>query len=165
MPKRFRGSDGLDRCRLCSCQSQPGGGSEWPAGDSAHCDRCGSRETRAARDASRSHDPDGQSLHYTWFHYAEAGGTDTKLAAVTISGADTPTAVVTATSACRPQWLSGIGPCSGTGTAHIILAVTDDGSPRLTSYRRVILNVRGGHQSEPRPWGSGCRTITHFQHF
>jgi hypothetical protein len=92
-------------------------------------------------DASRSHDPDGQSLHYTWFHYAEAGGTDTKLAAVTISGADTPTAVVTATSACRPQWLSGIGPCSGTGTAHIILAVMDDGSPRLTSYRRIILNV------------------------
>jgi len=31
--------------------------------------------------------------------------------------------------------------CSETGTAHIILAVTDDGSPRLTSYRRIILNV------------------------
>src|ERR1035441_2937791 len=49
IPKRLRGSDGLDRCRLWSCQSQPGGGSEWPVGDSAHCDRCGSRETRAAR--------------------------------------------------------------------------------------------------------------------
>jgi len=26
-------------------------------------------------DASRSHDPDGQELHFHWFHYAEAGGT------------------------------------------------------------------------------------------
>ena len=92
-------------------------------------------------DASHSNDPDGQNLHYIWFHYAEAGGTDAKLAAVTISGADTPTAVVTATAVCRPQWLRRAGDCSGTGTAHIILAVTDDGSLRLTSYRRVILNV------------------------
>jgi hypothetical protein len=102
-------------------------------------------------DASGSHDPDGQGLHYTWFHYAEAGGTGTNLAAVTISDTDTATAVVTATAACRPQWLPGVVPCSGTGTAHVILAVTDDGAPRLTSYRRIILNVRGGHQSEPRP--------------
>ena len=54
-------------------------------------------------DASGSHDPDGQGLHYTWLHYAEAGGTGTNLAAVTISDADTATAVVTATAACRPN--------------------------------------------------------------
>ena len=29
----------------------------------------------------------------------------------------------------------------GTGTMHIILAVTDHGSPRLTRYRRVIVEV------------------------
>ena len=29
----------------------------------------------------------------------------------------------------------------GTGTMHIILAVTDNGSPRLTRYRRVIIEV------------------------
>ncbi len=92
-------------------------------------------------DASRSHDPDGQSLHYKWFHYAEAGSTGANLAAVIIAGADTPRAVVTPTAACRPLWLPMPALCTGIGTAHIILAVTDDGSPRLTSYRRIILNV------------------------
>ncbi len=29
------------------------------------------------------------------------------------------------------------------GTAHIILAVEDNGSPTLTSYRRVILTIKG----------------------
>jgi len=29
----------------------------------------------------------------------------------------------------------------GTGTMHIILAVTDHGSPRLTRYARVIIDV------------------------
>jgi hypothetical protein len=28
--------------------------------------------------------------------------------------------------------------------AHILLAVTDDGSPSLTSYRRIILHVVPG---------------------
>ena len=91
-------------------------------------------------DASLSRDPDGQPLHYAWFHYAEAGGTGTNLAAITITGADTPKAVVTPTSSCRPQWFARAR-CFGTSTAHIILAVTDEGSPRLTSYRRVILTV------------------------
>jgi hypothetical protein len=31
--------------------------------------------------------------------------------------------------------------CTGIGTAHVILAVTDEGSPPLTSYRRIILTV------------------------
>jgi len=91
-------------------------------------------------DASRTHDPDaGQTLHYTWFDYAEAGGTDTNVAAVTIAGASGAVAVVTPTSPCRAQWTTR--PCSGSGKAHIIVAVTDDGSPQLTSYRRIILNV------------------------
>jgi hypothetical protein len=29
----------------------------------------------------------------------------------------------------------------GTGTIHVILAVTDHGAPRLTRYRRVIIDV------------------------
>ena len=95
-----------------------------------------------ALDASGSHDPDGQALHYNWFHYAEAGGTGANLAAVTVAGADTAKAMVTPTAVCRAPWLPANAHCAGSGTAHIILAVTDDGTPRLTSYRRIILQVR-----------------------
>lgn len=92
-------------------------------------------------DATHTHDPDGQALQFKWFLYAEAGGTGTNLAAVTIAGADSAKAVITPTTACRSNWLQATPGCAGAGTAHIILAVTDDGSPRLTSYRRIILNV------------------------
>jgi hypothetical protein len=94
-------------------------------------------------DASTSHDPDAdQTLHYNWFHYSEAGVTGTNPAAVKITAGNTPKATITATSTCRSKWLPLGPPCSGPGVAHIILAVTDDGSPSLTSYRRIILNVR-----------------------
>ena len=99
-------------------------------------------------DASTSHDPDGQSLHFSWFHYAEAGSASGPLAGVALSGADTAKAVATATAACRPLGAPAAPPCPGTGTAHIILAVTDDGSPPLTSYRRVILTVRQGESHQ-----------------
>jgi len=95
-----------------------------------------------ALDAGGSHDPDGQALHYNWFHYAEAGSTGANLAAVTVAGADAAKAVVTPTAVCRAAWLPTNAHCSGNGTAHIILAVTDDGTPRLTSYRRIILQVQ-----------------------
>ena len=93
--------------------------------------------------ASTSRDPDGNALRYLWFHYPEAGAADGNLAAVTITGADSEKAVVTPTAACRPEWLPRSRSCP-VGVAHIILAVTDDGSPALTSYRRVILTVHAG---------------------
>ena len=46
---------------------------------------------------------------------------------MTISNGATPVATVTP---------------NAPGTAHVILAVTDDGSPALTSYRRVILTIQ-----------------------
>ncbi len=91
-------------------------------------------------DASQSSDPDAQQLTFHWFHYAEAGSADGNLAALTLTGADTPRLTVRADAPCRPLWLPLI-PCKGEGTAHIILAVTDNGAPRLTAYRRVILHV------------------------
>jgi len=47
---------------------------------------------------------------------------------------------VHADAPCQARWVPLI-PCKGDGTAHVILAVTDEGTPRLTSYRRVILHV------------------------
>ena len=93
-------------------------------------------------DASRTSDPDGQPLHFTWFHYPEAGSTGATLGAVEIAGAGTSVATVTPTATCRPNWLNRAGSCPPNGTAHLILAVTDEGTPRLTSYRRIILNIR-----------------------
>jgi len=94
-------------------------------------------------DATGTRDPDGQTLHYHWFHYGEAGLADGNLADVSLAGADTAKTLVTATAVCRAKWLRLGPPCSGDRVAHIILTVTDDGSPRLTSYRRVILRVHG----------------------
>jgi hypothetical protein len=97
-------------------------------------------------DASHTQDPDKQQLQYRWFHYAEAGGTGASLAAVSISGADTDKAIVTPTATCRAAWLDLKKSCPPDGVAHIILAVSDNGSPRLTSYRRVVLTVHGATQ-------------------
>jgi hypothetical protein len=93
-------------------------------------------------DATGSKDPDGQKLRYKWWVYEEAGLTGMHGADVSINGAESPVAQVTVNSACRAAWIPGLIPCVGVGVAHIILEVTDDGSPRMTSYRRIILHVR-----------------------
>jgi len=86
--------------------------------------------------AEGSTDPDGDALSYRWFYYSEPGSFTTSSARtgapVAIDGADTPTAsfTVPTTRVLR------------NGTMHFILAVTDDGSPKLTRYRRVIVDVQ-----------------------
>jgi hypothetical protein len=99
-------------------------------------------------DAAGSTDPNGRALHFHWFHYAEAGIADGNRSTVTLAGADLPHAEVAATAVCAPAWLPGLIPCKGDGVAHIILAVTNDGSPPMTSYRRIILHVH------PSPGGA-----------
>jgi len=93
-------------------------------------------------DAAGSADPDGNRLNYRWYHYAEAGFVPGHaLAKVTLSGGNTPRADVTVTEACRPAWLPSKDPCPDS-RAHIIFEVTDSGTPALTSYRRVILELK-----------------------
>jgi hypothetical protein len=97
---------------------------------------------RLPLDAAGTRDPDDDRLTYVWFHYAEAGALDdTPLAAIEVVDGTKSRAIVKALSTCRPHWL-GQPECKGSGVAHVILAVTDSGSPPLTRYRRVILEVR-----------------------
>ncbi|MCR9064392.1 MAG: DUF1593 domain-containing protein [Cytophagales bacterium] len=82
-------------------------------------------------------DPDGDLLSYEWFCYEEAGTRGMSNARTGIKhdiiGFDKEKA-----------WLfvkdSRVMP-PGTGTMHIILAVKDNGTPRLTRYQRVIIDV------------------------
>ncbi|MFT3782705.1 MAG: DUF1593 domain-containing protein [Nibricoccus sp.] len=86
-------------------------------------------------------DPDGDALSYEWFYYNEAGtfplSSGRSGQPLEIHNFDQPKAwfVVPTQRVMAP----------GVGTMHIILAVTDHGSPRLTRYQRVIITV------EPAP--------------
>lgn len=92
-------------------------------------------------DAGISSDPDrGQTLHYRWYAYREAGARLSPLAEVTIAGADGPRATLTAPAVCRRAVPFMEVPCKA-GEAHVILEVSDDGTPALTAYRRVILKI------------------------
>ncbi|HMP83098.1 MAG TPA: DUF1593 domain-containing protein [Verrucomicrobiota bacterium] len=88
--------------------------------------------------ATSSTDPDGDPLSFEWFCYAEAGTRTLSNARNgvmhDIVGFDQPKAwLKVKTSRVMPP---------GTGTMHIILAVTDHGTPRLTRYQRVIIDVQ-----------------------
>lgn len=82
-------------------------------------------------------DPDGDALSYSWFYYHEAGTFPVSNARsgqpFEVRGHDQQKAFF--------EVPSGRVMAPGTGDIHIILAVTDHGSPRLTRYRRVIVSV------------------------
>ncbi|HUL75764.1 MAG TPA: DUF1593 domain-containing protein [Vicinamibacteria bacterium] len=89
-------------------------------------------------DAAGTTDPDGNRLTFTWFFYPEAGtGIPGQPVFARRPPADVPPRVVIE-NAKSPR---GTVAPKLAGIAHVILAVEDDGAPRLTSYRRVILNV------------------------
>ena len=92
---------------------------------------------RVELSATNSTDPDGDPLSFEWFCYGEAGtrGLSNARTGVMqdIVGFDQPKAwFIVKTHRVMPP---------GTGTMHIILAVTDFGTPRLTRYKRVIVDV------------------------
>lgn len=83
---------------------------------------------RVTLDAAGSVDPDGQALIMRWWHYAEPS-MRFRLAPLTITDATTERAVLTAPMVTQPT------------TFHIILEVSDAGTPLLTRYRRVMIEV------------------------
>jgi hypothetical protein len=95
-------------------------------------------------DSAGTRDPDNNRLTFNWFHYAEAGASEAlPLGSVEIQGATEPHATLQAVATCRPNWL-GTGRCGEMGIAHVILAVTDSGTPALTRYRRIVLTIHNG---------------------
>jgi hypothetical protein len=91
--------------------------------------------------ADGSSDPDGDALSYRWFQYDEAGYLPGNgRAALEVLEPGSVRTRVRAAAACRPAWKGTQDKCPS-GDAHLILAVSDDGTPRLTRYRRVIIRV------------------------
>lgn len=85
--------------------------------------------------AAGSSDPDGDALSCEWIYYPEAGTYASKdLIKITAGGGETGSANGETASFTAPR-------VSAPATIHVILAVTDNGSPALTRYRRVIVVV------------------------
>lgn len=82
-----------------------------------------------------STDPDGNQLFYKWFYYAEPGS-------FTISTARTGDPLKIEDAEKQNAWFIVPKKYGRPGTMHIIVAVTDNGTPALTRYKRVIVNVQ-----------------------
>ena len=122
-----------------------------------------------ALDASASSDPDNHTLTFRWFYYPEAGTgipNHPVIAAgqTQIGGGGNqneggipsapegpaepaPRAIVQQTSGAKISVMP-----NAAGIGHVILAVEDNGSPSLTSYRRIILRIKPGSSPQnPAP--------------
>jgi hypothetical protein len=78
--------------------------------------------------AKTSNDPDGDSLNFRWWLYKEAGHSNT-----TIKMNNETSSKVTVHIPNEAQ--------SG-DSFHIILSLSDNGTPILTTYRRVVVNLK-----------------------
>ncbi|HEY5907846.1 MAG TPA: nucleoside hydrolase-like domain-containing protein, partial [Vicinamibacteria bacterium] len=111
-------------------------------------------------DAAGTRDPDGHGLTLHWFFYPEAGsgipeqpvfaprprpasppeggpGEGSIPSAPAGGPREAPARVVVENAS---GWQAVVTP-KVAGVAHVILAVEDQGTPSLTSYRRIILNI------------------------
>ncbi len=79
-------------------------------------------------DASKSYDPDGDSLHYDWYIYPEAG---------------TYTGEVEIDKIRKDKIKLNVPEDEDSAEIHLILEVTDDSEiVNLTSYRRIVIEIR-----------------------
>jgi hypothetical protein len=84
---------------------------------------------RLVLDAGASSDPDADGLRFRWFVYHEASGNLAE--PLLLEGRDDPRAVLTLPAETRLSLV------------HLILEVTDRGTPPLTRYRRILVRVEG----------------------
>ncbi|MGB2566969.1 nucleoside hydrolase-like domain-containing protein [Micromonospora citrea] len=77
-------------------------------------------------DASPSTDPDGNALNYKWWQYADA---------------DSVSAKVSVSNDTARTGAGFVVPNEPGRKIHIILEVTDNGSPSLTHYQRVVFTI------------------------
>jgi len=82
---------------------------------------------RIQLDATGSTDPDNDTLNYRWWQYVEAGSPD---CLVNLANANSVIASFQASDVVEPM------------SVHIILSVSDEGQPPLTSYRRIIVSIK-----------------------
>ena len=99
-------------------------------------------------DTAGTVDPDGQALTFNWFFYAEAGTgipgqpVFVRVALPSAVGQSGPPEIPPRVTVQNGTGQRATIVPKAAGVAHIILAVEDDGTPSLTSYRRVILNIK-----------------------
>lgn len=80
--------------------------------------------------ATSSSDPDGDSLNFNWFVYKEIGTMNvSQYGSIELDNSQNST-----TSFLAPE-------TDVAKTIHVILTVTDSGTPSLSRYQRVIVNV------------------------
>jgi hypothetical protein len=115
--------------------------------------------TAVVLDAAGTADPDANRLTYSWFFYPEAGtgipGQPVRVRRRPPAGGGVPGqgGIPSAPDGGPPPppprvEIENADTARATvvpkveGIAHVILAVEDDGAPRLTSYRRVVLTLK-----------------------
>ena len=77
--------------------------------------------------ATRTYDPDGDDLMYTWWQYYDADTVDTK---------------IDITNPSSPSEAGFVVPDEKGKDIHIILEVQDNGEPTLTRYQRLIFTIQ-----------------------
>jgi hypothetical protein len=108
-------------------------------------------------DATKSYDPDDDKLTFKWFQYREpsmeaVGMIDKWVPHLEIVQEDSDARIVTIKmpppEKCAIDFMSGEPQAKGQ-KLHVILEVSDSGTPSLTTYKRVVIQVtnaelRGG---------------------